>query len=654
MIIHIDDKYSKDMLYIFYQDNYETLPKSIYKYQLDDGEEETRIIQGMKTIKVKKVNKGKYETTLSPKIRFINTKKLYPNYEVNKIKSMAIDAFFSPDNKILSISYKYDGLEEILYNQDETIIIESLKNSIKGYDPDIIVGYNIDSILDKLLQRAKKLDINMDIGRYELENKSTLIPGRVVFDLHNLAELLSKFGILDLDDYSLSHIYNKIFNKSVELELNSISEANPSFFLARVRAIYDIYKMYLPLIIELANLSRMYLQDLIKSYPSKMVENLIISEAYGKFLIPEAKEELEEESYSGGYVLTPKPGIYENIAVLDFASMYPSIIISNNIDYYTYENGLFLREPMGLIPRILKDIIDQRLKIKALAKEYKDSILEIRSQALKILANAFYGYMAYRRARFYIKQGAEKVTEIGREMIKKVITKADYLGFKVLYADTDSIFITYNNKEDIYSFINLINQELEGMKLELEGFYKKAIFVAKRNEDVGAKKKYALLREDGYIKIRGFELIRRDWCKLARDLQRKIIEIILKENDINKAVAEIKEVINNLKSNKIDPKFLIINKKLNKNLNKYDRITPELVAARKLIFAGYDEKDIMGDVVKYIIIEGNQKIAERAEPYELYIKKELKYDSKYYIENQILPAAISVLALFDYNEEMLI
>jgi DNA polymerase elongation subunit (family B) len=161
------------------------------------------------------------------------------------------------------------------------------------------------------------------------------------------------------------------------------------------------------------------------------------------------------------------------------------------------------------------------------------------SHALKIPSNSFFGYLGYPRSRWYSRECAGSITAYARQYIKEVINEAEKSKFDVIYGDTDSAVIRLGDrtKEDALKFMKDFNSKLpEAMELELEDFYVRGVFVGKKQgnkESLGAKKKYALITESGRIKIRGFELVRRDWSKIARETQRKVLETILKERRQN-------------------------------------------------------------------------------------------------------------------------
>ncbi len=231
--------------------------------------------------------------------------------------------------------------------------------------------------------------------------------------------------------------------------------------------------------------------------------------------------------------------------------------------------------------------------------------------------------------------------------------EAEKLGFKVCYGDTDSLFILLSGKtkEDATRFMERINKALpEGMELELEDFYKRGIFVGKRGGEGGAKKKYALLSESGKIKIKGFELVRRDWAKITKETQRSVLETILKEGDKEKAVNIVKSVISDLKDGKVNIQELVMHTQLRKGLGSYDVKSPELMAARKAVEAGVRKRSEMeGAVIGYVITAHGDSVSSKARIEQM----ATDYDPDYYINHQIIPATMKILKELGYNADEL-
>jgi DNA polymerase I len=196
-------------------------------------------------------------------------------------------------------------------------------------------------------------------------------------------------------------------------------------------------------------------------------------------------------------------------------------------------------------------------------------------------------------------------------------------------------------KSQAKKFLNWINESLpESMELEYEGFYKRGFFVT--------KKRYAVI-EDGKIVAKGLELVRRDWAPVAKNTQQSILMAILRDGDVDEAVAIIKKVLKEIKSKEIKMKDLIIHTQITKKLSDYKQIGPHVVAAQRLEKKGL--KVSKGTIIRYIVIKGKGSISDRAVPYE--DSEGYKYDDHYYIYNQLLPAVSRIMASFGYSKEQL-
>ena len=415
---------------------------------------------------------------------------------------------------------------------------------------------------------------------------------------------------------------------------------------------------------------------------SSNVEDYIIHNLNKFDEIPEKRPSYDEirerrgrEKYEGAFVFQPTPGLYEDICIFDFTSMHASIIVSYNLSkstllekkekeciespefelnkekrkfYFSRENGFF--------PSLLKEIVELRKKYKQELKDKPDVIKKARSNAFKLLANAYYGYLGFFGARYYSIESAATTLAFVRHFNKWTIEKVREKGYKVIFGDTDSVgfAIEKKTKEETKQFLKKLNSELPGiMELDLEGFYKRGIWVAKRTGELGAKKKYALLSEDGKIKIRGFETVRRDWCKLARKLQNKIIKQILEDGNSEKSIQYIKEIVKKIKNREITKEDLIIKTQLKKPLSEYKAISPHVIAARKM-----KEQKIpidMGKLIEYYIAEpkANTKVKLVREKVKL-PDEEGEYDITYYLERQILPAIENILQVFNVNAQEII
>ncbi len=226
----------------------------------------------------------------------------------------------------------------------------------------------------------------------------------------------------------------------------------------------------------------------------------------------------------------------------------------------------------------------------------------------------------------------------------------DCLGMLCLH-NTDSLFVALGNKteEDLIKALEEINNQLpEYMELELQDKFEKIIFISRKGEEKGAKKKYAGITKDGKIYIKGFEFVRRDWSEIAKETQYKVLEAILKYDDPKKALEVVKNVIDDLKKGKVPLEKVVIYTQLTKNLDEYEQIGPHVAAARKAAQMGM--KFEPGTVIRYIIAKGGGKISDKAYLYEHAKRLGLEYDPNYYIEKQILPAVKRILEVIGYSE----
>ncbi len=368
--------------------------------------------------------------------------------------------------------------------------------------------------------------------------------------------------------------------------------------------------------------------------------------------------------YKGGFVHEPKAGIHKNIIVLDFRSLYPSIIVSHNIDVSTFccshkeckknkvpgFNRWFCTRKEGKIPKRIKKILKDRAEIKKKLKRHpKDEKLIKKEQSLKLAANIQYGMFGYIKGPDFNVKVAESISAFGRNYIKSMMKGAKRSGFNVLYADTDSLFLTKGSIKKAKNFVKKTNKKLPGiMKLEFRGLYKKGIFVETKTGK-GAKKKYALIDKKGKLFVRGFETRREDWCKLAKDLQTKILKLILLDK-VKQAVSYTKKIINNVKKGKGKVSDFIINVQLSRELSKYKATGPHILVAKKMKNRG--KKVEAGMVIKFIITNKPGSISEKAEAASLVKRKQVDHD--YYTNNQIIPSALRALSIFGVTEKELV
>jgi len=248
--------------------------------------------------------------------------------------------------------------------------------------------------------------------------------------------------------------------------------------------------------------------------------------------------------------------------------------------------------------------------------------------------------------RWYSSDCVKAITAYGRFYMNSVIGEARKAGFEVLYSDTDSIFLKLGNKklEEASKFFEELNSSLpERMQLDYEGFYPRGIFIASKK---GTKKKYALLSEQGFLKIKGMEATRRNFSTIARDVQEKVLYFILKENKLRKALQHVNNVITDIEDGEVPVRKMTIYTHLLKDISRYETIAPHVAVAKKMQKQGFNVTP--GSIIRHVVAKGDGTIAERSQ-----LPNEVKeYDSEYYIEHQIIPSVEKIFeaAGVDFHE----
>src|SRR3989344_2860570 len=594
---------------------------------------------------------------------------------------------------------KADLPEYVEVVADEAALLQRLKEIILEFGPDIITGYFTDGFDFPYLQaRAQKFNVRFDLGVDYSEiivtqggfgDVQSKIKGYLHADM--LKFIRNIFGKdLDVETYSLDAVSRLLLNHSkhkVELDkLSSIWDAEDgnlaefcAYNLHDSFLAYKLCEKLLPDMIEFTSIVGLPTFDVIRMRFSKLVESYIMKRAMEFGVVAPNKPENTEisrrmdESIQGAFVYEPTPGLYKDVVVFDFRSLYPTIISAHNIGPEGLkcsccadkpENRVpgkdeywFCSREKKFLPAILEQLIFRRSEIKKQIKEAKKqkedvSRLEALSYAIKILANSFYGYLGFYAARWYSLESAASTTAYARNYIATTIAAAQKKGFKVVYADTDSCFLLLEGKTigEAMKFMEEINEKLPGqMELELEGHYPQGIFVGLKGGDqksVGAKKKYALLRKDGTLKITGFETVRRNWSPLSKEVQEKVLGLVLQEK-VQEALKYVKSIVKELRSGEITIKKLILKTQITRELSSYSSYAPHVKVAQEMKERG--EKVDAGTIVSFVIVKGKGLVRDRAR-----ISADVKegaYDAEYYIDHQLIPAVSSILAVLGYSEE---
>lgn len=576
-------------------------------------------------------------------------------------------------------------LENTVPCKTEEECLIKFKEEFLKLDPDIITGWNLIDFdlvyLEKLFARHK---IPFDIGRsndrprLRIESNyfrasSADIPGRQVLDALNIIsdpflQQAPSMRNAQFESYSLEDVsqvilgqgklmkgkarhdqIEKLYSQNTKEAHQKIADYN----IQDCKLVFDILEKTktIELAIDRSLLTGMPLDRIGASIAA--FDSLYIREATKKGLVsPTTRFTRKEERIKGGYVFSLNSGIFNNVLVFDFKSLYPSILCTFNIDPSSHleskepnsiesPNHEFFRNSEGILPEIIKRLHIAREK----AKREKN---ELASYAIKTTMNSFWGVLASPNCRYFNLNMANAITAYARWILQTTAKEIEKKGYKVIYMDTDSIFIETNLEKEKANqlgkelqdyinsyYANYVNKLSRKSYLELQ-FDKQYLSMLipqlriKGDEETkAAKKRYAgLVEKDGKeeLEITGLESIRGDWTEAARDFQKELLLKAFHKEPIEKF---IKEYIKKIQAGKLDPK-LVYRKSLRKPVEEYTKTTPPHVKAAKHL-----------DIIESPIIE-YYITTEGPEPIQ---KLKHKLDYEHYIDKQIKPIANQILSI---------
>ncbi|ABV87975.1 DNA polymerase II [Shewanella pealeana] len=566
--------------------------------------------------------------------------------------------------------------------ENEAQLINQLISWFAEYDPDIIIGWSVVTFdLALLYRRAKHHGIALTIGRdnhplgWKVEDKyrpETLsLPGRVVLDGIDWL----KAAFYQFDRYSLEFVSQALLDegKAIHNVDNRMDEINDLFLnnkpalahynLTDCRLVWDIFeKTHLfDFAIERAKLTGLELGRVGASVAA--FNNLYLPHLHRAGYVAPSKPASDGIESPGGYVMDSVPGLYQHILVLDFKSLYPSIIRTFLIDPKGLVEGLtqveeqtvsgflgaqFSREK-PILPMLIKNLSEQR----ELAKAHHDAPL---SQAIKIIMNSLYGVLGSRGCVFHDARLASSITMRGHEIMKQTRLWIEAEGYKVIYGDTDSTFVWLGNdfeQEQVAqtgkSLAEKVNQlwrdkltqefKLESfLELEFETHFEQFFMPTLRGSVEGSKKRYVGTKrqtsgELGLV-FKGMEQVRSDWSPLARRVQYELYERLFQHLDVT---TYLREIIDSLHSGELDDE-LIFTKHLRRNLEDYTaKSAPHLKVARALCDINQDQRFAKrGARIEYVMTLNGAEPAEQT-------SNLIDYD--YYLSRQLEPIAEPILSI---------
>ncbi|GHA36046.1 DNA polymerase II [Photobacterium aphoticum] len=579
------------------------------------------------------------------------------------------------------------ALDWIRWVESEKALLLALEEWFIAFDPDIVIGWNvIDFDFRLLLKRAEWNAITLRLGRgkqpphwrqsSQNANQGFItVPGRVVMD--GIDTL--KTATYNFRSWSLESVAQELLGegKLVHNVHDRMAEINQMFREDKVAlATYNLqdcklvtrifaHTHLLDFAIERCCLTGVELDRIGGSVAA--FTNLYLPQLHRAGYVAPSLDSDNWIASPGGYVMDSKPGLYQSVLVLDFKSLYPSIIRTFRIDPLGLVEGLLLEEGKGdeqaiagfrggrfhrqrhFLPKMIEDLWAARDQAK------RDGEKAF-SQAIKIIMNSFYGVLGSSGCRFFDHRLASSITMRGHEIMKTTRELIERKGYEVIYGDTDSTFVSLNS-EKTSEDADAIGQQLvayinqwwadhlretysveSALELEYETHYCKFLMPTIRGQETGSKKRYAgLIRQGEQEKMvyKGLETVRTDWTPLAQTFQQALYHRVFHDLDVDEYVRDYAQAT---RAGEYDSE-LVYRKRLRRHLSEYQKNVPPHVRAARMA----DEQNARmgrplqyqnGGWIEYVItVNGPEPIEAQQSP--------IDYD--HYVDKQLRPVADGIL-----------
>ncbi|TGD72823.1 DNA polymerase II [Mangrovimicrobium sediminis] len=559
-------------------------------------------------------------------------------------------------------------------------LLDRFVDWLADYDPDVLIGWSVVNFDCWYLQRvADSLGRRLCLGRDRKpahwreardggERRTLQLPGRAVLDG---IELL-RAAFYNFESFSLNHVAGELLGEGKLIQGADRGEEIGRLFIQDKRALaaYNLkdcelvsaifaHTALLDFAVARAAMTGLNLDRMGGSVAS--FDNLYLPRLHREgFVAPNASPDLTASP--GGFVLDSLPGIYRHVLVLDFKSLYPSIIRTFRIDPLGLALGTageldtaqtvpgFIGARFAREGHILPELIEQLWRQRDAAKAAGDAPL---SQAIKIIMNSFYGVLGSPGCRFFDARLASSITRRGHEILQRTRDQIEAGGHRVIYGDTDSVFVWLPDARDDEQ-AEAIGRALQAqlnqwwrqciadefgldcaLELEFETHYRRFLMPTIRgSSERGSKKRYAGLVRSGNgerLVFKGLENVRTDWTRLARDFQEQLYRRVFAEEPY---ADYVREVAARLRAGECDGQ-LVYRKRLRRRLDEYERNVPPHVQAARLYAARKLPAPSRGDWVEYVITAAGAEPAARPLA---------PLDYEHYLERQLQPVADGILA----------
>jgi DNA polymerase elongation subunit (family B) len=583
------------------------------------------------------------------------------HYSVPPLRITKLEVEIAKKNKIASFNDPIDRItatqaeeQKRLDSGEEKDKILQVVSVVKNFDPDIILTSGGDSYLfPYLIHRAA---INNIVDKFVLNRDEVPFVGKV-------GRGRTFFS------------YGRTFYKAATMRLYGRVHIDRSNTFVLNEADFEG-------LFEVARTCRVPLHTASRSSIGSSMSSLQFYQAIkDDVLIPRNKSipEAFKSAYEllvgdrGGFVYEPQVGIHDEVGEMDFSSMYPVLMVNNNISAETVLcsccpnsrrripelNYHICEKRTGIIPKALNLIVTKRLEYKRLAQEVQDpklrKIYDKRQAALKWILVTCFGYLGYRNAKFGTVDGHMGVCAFGREAFLRAARMAEKRGFEVIHGIVDSLWLKKENVtvED-YRELSAEASEKIGVPLNFEGIYKWIVFLpSKIHPNIGVLNRYYGVMKNGKVKVRGIEVRRRDTPRFVYNAQMDMINALASADNSKQFVEKIPEVLKVVKeyrqkllSGEIPVWDLIVTKHLSKHPSKYKQHVNQVIAAEQLMKEGAEIH--AGKNIRFLFTNAEDKRYERRVKAEQLLEKGVNTDTRKYLL-LLYSAAASLIGFSGYT-----
>ncbi len=614
--------------------------------------------------------------------------RLYRNPELQRarwfprLRVLSLDIETSPDaSRIYSIALCTAGFRRVLiaYERpvggaevlpDEAALLRRFLRCVREIDPDVITGWNVvDFDLAVIERRCRAHGIPCVLGRTDepLEirrdrsagrDSRAVARGRAVVD----ALSLLRASYVRLEDYKLETAAQTFLGRG-KLLVGGGAAAIEAAYRSEPEKLVAYNESDAQLVLDLLRETGLFdlavSRSLLTGLPLDRVgaaiaavDSLYLAAAHRRgVVVPSVARRTSAARIAGGFVMDSIPGLYRNILVFDFKSLYPSIIRTFNIDPLTQvrapaaagedvvraPNGAcFRRAPLGILPELVEWLAAERERAGRRGEK-------VAANAIKILTNSLYGVLGSSASRLFSPEVANAVTHFGQYWIRFAAQCVRAHGYAVIYGDTDSLFVDAREPDperareiggalarEVTAAVGEAARREFGcrsfLELEFERLYQRFFLPEVRGGRTGSKKRYAGLvatPAGEEIEFVGLESVRRDWTEASKIFQRQLLDLVFHDRPVD---AFVREFVARLRRGELDG-LLVYKKAARKDLAAYTKTTPPHVRAARM-------RGGAGGIVEYVMTTAGPQPAEAATA---------PLDHEHYVEHQIRPVADAVL-----------